>query len=269
MSRYYTVVDVIFAGFKPYDGMWEDTPNRKWVSLADRSLKGMVEVTIDAIRDQNTPKNILVMFFQRFIGGVPISVIRGYLDEIMQEARAQRWNKVSFSTCWFTPTHQKVWQQVADFNSLVHGGNELMGRSRVNIHRSLMVPISELSYRLRSRWSMWAEPQLGLALGFHLSHEGMRKVVDTVHEVLDTAFKMKRKRSSSESEIVFPPPLHKTPGWNKNRFMLRLMEDKGLIKLERKAGERRERRMLMSNQQMTGYQKWHIYQQHGELPRFQ
>ena len=268
-SKYYTVVDVVPSGFKPYDGTWEDTANRKWVSLADRSLKGMVEVAIDCIRDQNTPKNILVLFFQRFVGGVPLNIIRGYLDEILQEARAQRWNKVSFSTCWFTPTHQKVWQQVADFNALVHGGNELMGRARVNIHRAVMTRVSEDSYQLRSRWSMWAEPQMGLALGFHLSHEGMVKVVDMVHEVLDTSFKMKRKRSSSESEAVFPPPLHKTPGWNKNRFMLRLLEDKGLIRIERKAGERRERRSLMSNQQMTGYQDWHVYKTHGELPRFQ
>ena len=269
MAKFYHICDVVLASFRPYEGLWTDGERRKWISLADRTLKSMVEVALDMIRDQNTPKNILIMFFQKSIGGVPIRVVRGYMDEILAEARSQRWNKVSFSTCWFVPTHQKIWDQVGEFNALAHNANELMGRARVNIHRSLMSRVSEDSYKLRNRLAMWAEPQMGLSLGYHLSYEGVKNVVGQVLNVLDTGFKMKRKRSSSEPEAHTPPSLDKTPGWKNNSFMMRILEDKGLLRVVRQPGQRRPRRQLMSYQKMPGSENWQVFLKHGELPRYQ
>ncbi|MCP3667597.1 MAG: hypothetical protein GY696_34745, partial [Gammaproteobacteria bacterium] len=94
-------------------------------------------------------------------------------------------------------------------------------------------------------------------------------MVRQVVNVLDTGFKMKRKCSSSEPEAHSPPSLDKTPGWKNNSFMMRILEDKGLLRVVRKPGQRRPRRQLMSYQKMPGSENWHVFLKHGQLPRYQ
>ena len=268
MAKHFKIVDLIYASFRPADELWQDTEDRRWLSMAGMRLKDQVEHTIDAIRDQSVPKNILILFFQQWIGGTPLNIIRGYMNEILDEARAQKWNRICFSTCWYTPSHEKVWHSVTDYNTMAQRTNELMGRSRVNIHRAVMSRISEFSYKLRSRLAMWAEPQMGLALGYHLSHEGMKSVLKMVHEVMDTAFSMKKRKRSERSyrdEPDCPPPLSQTPGWNKNKFMRQLLADRGLVPDVRKRGEKR---LKMSTQKIPGADSWHVFVTHGPLNRF-
>ena len=264
LSKYYTVV---LAGFKPYDELWSNSESRIWVSMADKDIKQMVEVAIDQIRDSTTPKNILIIFFQKVIGGLPLETIKSYMDEIVEEAQGQRWNKVAFSTAWFVPSHQKVWGTVGIFNRMAHRANEKLKVNRVNLHRALMTPVSPGSYYLRLKGAMWGDYQLGLALGSHLSFEGVAKLVQQVVMVLDTAFNInKKKESSGETDKVVPPKLDVTPGWNKNVFMRQIMADRGFIPREKR--KRGERRLKMSNQNMPGFEGWHVYKTHGPLSRF-
>ena len=265
-SKFYKVVDIVLSPFKPYDDLWQDFENRRWVSLANRSLDEMVDLTIQSIKERSTPKNILVLFFQKYIGGISVEVLKGHVWRIVREAREQRWNKVCFSTCWFVPSHEKVWGDVKEFNSVVHEANVSMGVSKVSLHRSIMSPVSPGSYKLRNRCAMWLEFQLGLALGMHLSHEGVAAVVKAVVRVLNMAFKMGDKlESKHDKDKGIPPSLSITPGWNKNVFMRQMMADRGLIPSERRRGERR---MQMSSQSMRGSEEWWVFKTHGPLERF-
>ena len=267
LSKYYDVIDIVYAGFRPNDELWHDTKYRKWVSMPDKSLKTMVEIVLDSIRDTTTPKNIVVMFFQRFVGGTDIELMRSYVQEIVQETQSQKWNKCSIATCWFTPSHQPVWGTVAIFNKIAHKANEDMGISRMNLHKCLMklVDPDGPDYTLRNNGSMWSEFQLGLALGSILSFEGMRKVVNSVHKTLDSAFKFcETEAGSHPAKENQPPTLDVTPGWNRNRFMRQILEDRGLIPSEREQGARR---MMMSDQKPSGWENWHVFKD-GPLRRF-
>ena len=263
-SNHFRVHDYVLASYKPYDGLWEDSETRKWISMANKSLREMVDVTLTAIRDTTVPKNILVIFFQKYVGGISLSVLRGYVREIVDEARGQNWNKILFSTCWFTPAHQQVWGVVGEFNRYVHRANEAMGMNRVNLHKCLMSQVDG-RYDLRTRCAMWLEFQLGLHLGQHLSYEGVASVVKSVIIVLNTAYVIPKKvMRSRETRKVVPPALAVTPGYNKNVFMRQLLADRGLIPQERRSG----RRLIMSTQRMPGWKNWNVFQQHGPLRRY-
>ena len=267
MAKYFQVVDLVLAPFRPMEGMWEDTESRKWVSMADKDLKTMVEYTIECIKDRTTPKNILVMFFQKFLGGTSQSKIQRYMDQIVDEAKGQRWTKVCFSTAWFTPTHEKIWADIGDYNMQAHLANESLKVSRVNLHKALMSPVTPGSYKLRNRFAMWLEAQLGLSLGLHLSYEGMVAVIRQVKRALDKAFSMgDRKESTREADSESPPSLSVTPGWCRNKFMRQTMARKGLIPDERRRGERS---LTYSSQRMRGSENWFLYKEHGSLNRFQ
>ena len=96
------VIEVVFSNFKVYDDLWTETRTRKWISLSDRSLRTMVELIIDAVRDNHAPKNIIIQCFQKFIGGCNIELMKNYMDKIVEEVNAQKYNKVIFTTCYFT-----------------------------------------------------------------------------------------------------------------------------------------------------------------------
>ena len=51
--------------------------------------------------------------------------------------------------------------------------------------------------------------------------------------------------------------------------MMRILEDKGLLRVVRQPGQRRPRRQLMSYQKMPGSENWQVFLKHGELPRYQ
>ncbi len=269
MARHFDIVDVIYASVRPFEELWQDSPTRIWVSMADKSLPEMVSVVIDAIRDQSTPKNILVMVFQKVIGATTIDVMRNHIDAIVTEVNSQRWNKCAISTCFFVPSHEPIWDRVGQFNRLAHKANEDMGVSRVNIHRALMSQVSDTDFTLRIRAAMFSEFQLGLSLGTHLSFEGMASLVRMVKTVMRTAFKFRNERNTKprETRVVVPPSLAVTAGYNKNKFMRQLMADRGIIRPDRRRPG--ERRLMMSDQKLSGWQKWQVFRRHGPMHRYQ
>ncbi len=265
-----TVIDYVYAAFRPYDELWVDTETRFWISMADLNLREMVDATLAAIHDQNTPKNLLLTYFQKYIGGCDINIIKDYMREIVEAAKGQRWNKVCFGTCYFPPQHEVIWGIIAMFNREAHRCNEELGRPRVNIHRAMMSQVSENDKTLRTRPSMWVEFQLGLHLGLHPSYEGCRNMVNLINKVLDTAFKYQRcsndSRQSVETRVVIPPTLAVTPGYPRNTFMKQLLVDRGTMQAD--ANMRGQRRLHMSEQKLPGWRSWHVYRKNGPLRRF-
>ena len=267
-SKFYQVVDVVYSCWRPYDELWVDSDTRRWVSMADKTLDEMVDAVLAAINDQGTPKNILILFFQRYVGGVPVETMRKHIRRIIEATKDQKWNRVCLSTCWFVPSHQKIWGTVGMFNRMVHRANEEMGVSRVNIHRYVMSQVSDQDDTLRSRAAMWIEFQLGLHLGSHLSYEGVRNIINAVETVLDTAYKFqKHKRAKSrDTRQVVPQSLATTPGWNKNRFQRQLLFDRGLLTVnDRKPGAKK---LKMSDQTLEGHENWYVFRKFGKLDRY-
>ena len=269
-SKFVDIVDVVFSATKPFDDQWKDKPTRLWISLADLNLAEMVEVTISAIRDQSVPKNILVLFFQKYIGGCDIELMRKYLNQIKDEALAQKWNKVIISTCYFVPSHEQIWGIVGLFNLEAHRINEELGMPRMNLHRAIMTQMSELDKTLRIRASAFIEYQLGLSLGTNLSYEGYCSIVNLVNTVFDTAFKFQKrqgKNKSRQTRKVVPPSLAITPGYVNNVFMRQILVDKRIMR--RDPHKPITKRMHWSDQKLPGHQNWQVFREQGPMKRFQ
>ena len=269
MARHFEIIDFVYASYRPFEDLWQDRPTRIWVSMADKTLPEMMAIVIKAIRDQTTPKNILLMFFQKVIGATSVEIMRSYIEQIVTEVKAQNWNKCCISTCYFVPSHEPIWDRVGQFNRMAHKANEDMGVSKVNIHKALMSQVSDSDLTLRLRAPMFIEFQLGVHLGTHLSHEGVANVVRMVKTVLRTAFKYRTVRNINprETRVVVPPSLAYTAGYNKNRFMRQLMADRGIIRPDRLSPG--QRRLMMSDQRLSGWQNWYVFKQHGPLRRYQ
>ena len=263
------LVEIVFSSFKPYDDQWVNTDTRKWISLADRSLRAMVEICIDAIRDNKTPKNIIIQCMQKFIGGCNFELVRGYMNEIVEEANAQKYNKVIFATCHFVPSHETVWGIVSLFNIEAHRSNERMGMARFNLHRYVMSQISDTDKSLRIRPAMYAEHQLGLALGNHLSYEAITNIIGGMKTVFQKSFNNYNwgdNTISADTRVVKPPSLAHCPGYVDNTFMRQLMVQKHIMRPDRSS--KRQRRLCMSDQRSPGWRHYHLYKQHGPLRRF-
>ena len=263
-------VDVVFASFKMYEELWdEERIGKRWISLADKSAKEMTEIIIDAIRDQETSKNLVIMSYQKFVGGSNMETLKGYLNEIKEEVEAQRANKLSFSTAYFVPNHATVWNQVAEFNRFVHTLNDQMGVTRVNIHRAIMAQLSDTNKSLRIKASMWSENQLGVYLGMTPSYEACRNIAKTLITVFDKAFcdlNSVNSPRSKEPRLMVPLCLSVTPGFSDNQFMRQIMMDKLIIKSKKKPAK--DARLKCSEQRTPGWQDWKIYQIHGPMRRF-
>ncbi len=269
-SKFVDIVDIVLAATRPFDDQWKDKPTRIWVSLADKNLLEMVEATIAQIRDQTVPKNILVCFFQKFIGGCDIELMRKYLNQIRDETLKQKWNKVIVSTCYFVPSHEQIWGIVGLFNLEAHRINADLGMPRMNLHRAIMTQMSELDKTLRVRALAFIEYQLGLSLGTHLSYEGYASIVNLVNTVFDTAFKFQKKqgkKKSRQTRKVVPPSLAITPGYVHNVFMRQILTDKRIIR--RDPRNPITKRMHWSDQKLPGHQNWQVFREQGPMRRFQ
>ena len=263
-------LDIVFSSFKMFEELWdEERIGKRWVSLADRSLKEMTECIIDAVRDQTTRKCIVVSCYQKFVGGTSLDVIKSYLNEIKEEVEAQRANKLAFSTAWFVPSHATVWKSVAEFNQYVHKLNDDMSRTRVNLHRAIMCQLSDTDRSLRIRASMWLEMQLGLYIGRTLSYEACKNIAKTLMIVFDKAFcdqNLVNNPRSREPRVIIPLCLSVTPGFADNAFMRQILIDKMIIKTKKKTAP--EARLMCSDQRAPGWRDWQIYRHHGEMRRF-
>ena len=258
------IVNVIFSSFKPLDGLLdEERTGIKWISQADRDLKTMVEEIIDSVRDQSCPKHIIVSSLQKFVGGSNINTIKAYVREIVEEVKAQRYNKLVFSTAWFIPNHERIWNVTSVFNKEVQMANESMGLARVNGHKAVMVPIGPFNKRRRIRGSQYLEWQMGLGLGNTLSYEGQKCIIRYFQTVLDCTFSARGEKIPSEpAKLSAPPSLGVTTGYDDDLFMKQLLAAKMIIP-SRPADE-----VIMpySNKQV-GNMDWKIYQIQGEMRR--
>ncbi len=263
-------VDLVFSHFKMFEELWDEPRiGKKWISLANKSAKEMTEIIVSAIRDQDTSKNLVIMAYQKFVGGTNLDVLKGYLNEIKVEVEAQRANRLSFSTAYFVPNHATVWNQVAEFNKYVHELNDSMGVTRVNLHRSVMAQLSDTNKSLRIKASMWCENQLGLYIGSTPSYEACRNIARTLITVFDRAFcehNIRNNPRSKEPRLMVPLCLSVTPGFCDVPFMRQIMQDKLIIKSKKKPSN--EVRMKCAEQRTPGWQNWKIYQHHGPMRRF-
>ena len=112
---------------------------------------------------------------------------------------------------------------------------------------------------------------MGLALGNHLSYEGVAAVVRQVERAFEMSFRCGEKKKAriekgEDEKPDLPPSLQHTPGWGKNKFMRQMMAARGIIRDERQRGERR---LQMSTQKMTGSDEWWVFRTHGPLLRYQ
>ncbi len=259
-------VNVIFSSFKPLDGLLDqERTGIKWISLADRDLKSMVENIIDSVRDQSCPKHILVSSFQKYVGGSAITTMKSYIREIVEEVKAQSFNKLVFSTAWFTPNHERILDVISLFNKEVQLANESMGMARVNGHKALMVPIAKNNKRRRVRSRNWLEWQLGLGLGKTLSYEGQQCLIRYFLTVMDTTFSaFCELPQSNAAECKQPPSLADTPGYFDDIYMLQVLAARMIIP-PRPEGEAE---LLFSNKFRPGRNSWKVHTEHGALRRF-
>ncbi len=117
---------------------------------------------------------------------------------------------------------------------------------------------------------MWAERQLGLALGNYLSYEAIKKIVNTLKTVFHKSFNTYNwgdNPVSQETRKVKPPSLAHTPGYVDNSFMRIVMIEKGILRPNSCEAKRRGRRPIISEQRLAGWKYLHIFR-NGPLRRF-
>ena len=258
--------DVVFSDFRISEELCdEERVGIKWLSLADCSLDQMIIKIKLAIRDQTVKKNILVLCLQKYVGSVPAERMREILDDLKQEVKKQRTNKLIFGTAHFLPSHERVWGVVSLFNQDVQRANDSMGMPRANVHKCVMAEIPG-SKAKRIRPSNWVQYQLGNGLGSHLSYEGCRHLIRFVMNVFDASFcDVNGMVESSPPKIDLPPSLNETPGYKNNLFFTQVMAERGIIDRPLPRGEKRLRH---TDKKLPGSDKWHIYNNYGKLERY-
>ncbi len=258
---------IIFGSFKLSDGVLNEARSGiTYISLADRDMKSMTETIIDAVRDQSVPKNILVTAYQKFVGGARWSVLKSFIWEIVEEVKAQKFNRLAFSTCYFVPSHEKVWHSVAVFNREAQTANESLGIARVNGHKAVMMFVSPKSKERMVNPDQWLEHQLGLHIGNHLSFEGQKNLIRFFRPVFDKTFSYNHLPARYPPEIMKPQSLAKTPGFHDIPFMRQILRAKMIIVEPTPEGERPLR--CASSYDMPGWRDWRVFKDNGKLERF-
>ena len=259
--------NVVFSSFSLLEGVLDqERTGITWISLADRDLNSMVKIITDAVKDVQVPKHIIVTSLQKFVGGVSIDKLKRAILDISKAAYDQDINKLVFSTAFFVPAHEKVWDAVALFNREVQLANEQLDMPRVNGHKAVMMPNSELDMTRRIRFTQWLERQLGTNVGSHLSYEGQVNHVRMLMTVFDRAFTTYNNRPvSREARLQQPMSLAVTPGYCDDLFMKQCLARKLIITRPIPEGERI---LECSNQRPEGWQDWEVYKKHGSLWRY-
>lgn len=269
MSSKFTspVKDVVFGSFNIEKRLWpEDRLKITWISLATYDVDDMTKIIIKAIQDQRHPKNILVQCFQRHLGEVDVQKIIGLMNKIADEAAKQKQNRVAFATSWFTPNKADVWGCFSIFNKECHLLNEELGVARVNLHKCLMIQVSDTDLSLMIKGPMFTGFQLGINLGDFLSTEGIERVKTCLIRVFDHSFQRDPNRPRSRNyNTKLPPSLAYTPGYQEDRFMMQLLAEKKIIQARPRSTASSHSRLRCSDDRLPGWRNWDIFVQHGPL----
>ena len=259
--------NVVFSSFNLLEGVLDqERTGITWISLADRDLKAMTKIIVDAVKDTKVPKHIIITAMQKFVGGTPIKKLKESIKEISDAVRSQGMNKVVFSTANFVPAHERVWGAVALFNKEVQVANEALNMPRVNGHKAVMMPNSSLDMTRRVRLSQWLEPQLGTNVGNHLSYEGQENHVKFLMTVFDRAFSPYNHRPASRvPREQQPMSLAVTPGYCDDSFFRQVLTRKLIIT---KPLSPNEKILQCSNQRQPGWEDWEVFKKHGSLWRY-
>lgn len=259
--------NVVFSSFNLLDGVLDQARTGiTWISLADRDLKAMTKTIVDAVKDTTVPKHIIVTAMQKFVGGTPINKLKEAIKEISDAVRGQEMNKLAFSTAHFVPAHEKVWGAVAAFNKEVQMENERLNMPRVNGHKAVMMPNSNVDMTRRVRLSQWLEPQLGTNIGNHLSFEGQENHVRFLMTVFDRAFSPYNHRPASrEPREQQPMTLAVTPGYCDDLFFKQVLRRKLIITSPQPSGEKI---LDCTNHRQPGWEEWEVFRKHGSLWRY-
>ncbi len=261
------VKDLVFGSFNIEKRLWpEDRLKITWISLATYDADAMTKIIIRSIQDQRHPKNILVQCFQRHLGEVDVQKIIKLMHKIADEAAKQKQNRVAFATSWFTPEKASNWGCFSIFNKECHLLNEDLGTARVNLHKCLMVQVSENDFSLMIKGPMFTGFQLGLNLGDFLSTEGIERVKTCLIRVFDHSFQRDPNRPRSRNyNTKLPPSLAYTPGYQDDRFMIQLLTEKKIIQGRSRSTANCHSRLRCSDERLPGWRNWDIFIQHGPL----
>lgn len=248
------------------DDLWDqDRLGIEWISLSNYDLETMTTVIIQAVKDQSSPKNILIMSYQKFFGIHDVQVIVKHLERILEAVKGQKQNTVAFGTGWFVPSQQDIWGQVAIFNEEVYRLSEIMDRPRANTHKYLMRQVSRHDDTRMVRPNNWVEKQLGLHIGTTLSWEGQQRLKQCIIKIFDFNFANNVYRPpSSPVETKIPPTLENTPGYLEDEFMTQVLLDKGFI-----SPRPRGRRLRCSESRCPIWRSFHIFRTHGPMWSFE
>ena len=266
--------NIIFAPFMMPPELWdEERLGVKWISLNNFDMRTMTDTIKGAIMDRTVPKNILVCSFQKFAGAIDIERIKEHLNELVDVAIKQKFNKLILGTAYFVPSHMAIWGAVSLLNMEIHRLCDKMCVPRGNLHKYLMRNVAPNSKVRMIRPSCFVEYQLGLSLGLMLSTEGLKKYKNCILQVFDFSFAENVWRPpSSPPKPDVPPTLEETPGFMQDKFFVQIMEDKRLIEVRTlQPGEEPPRRLKCSEVRAPNgvWRHWDIYKKHGPMWSFE
>ena len=253
------------ASFMMLEELWDaDRLKIEWVSLNNYDLSTMTEVIIKAINDQAQPKNLLISSYQKFVGNTDVQLLIKELKKIVDATNKQEQNTVAIATAWFVPAQMANWGATAIFNKEVYRLNDYLNIPRANLHKHLMRQVNDKDWQRMIRPSCWLEYQLGLSLGSTLSWEGLKRLKQCILNIFDYTFSRDPYRPpSGEVKHLLPPPLHETPGYLQDEYMMQILEDKGLYVPEEPT-ERGER-LRCTVKRAPGWRYWDVYKKHGPM----
>lgn len=200
----------------------------EWRTLHLPSIFDTTKEILRIIRDTIVPKKIIVSIYQRYAGGLAREVIEGELRTIFEENRKIGVHQLQVPTMYFVPEHCNVWPEIGELNVFIRRETLRDNMGPFNLHRFLMKPLGS-GYTLYCKGPMWEEYRTKVGLGRTLSSEGLAKIRKFTIEQFKTGFcSINRPASRQGVREVIPPPLHVTPGWRTDDYMLDILISRGL-----------------------------------------
>lgn len=215
----------------------------KWLAWPELNLNATTE-KIKEILKSNTPKNILVLAYQKFVGHVDVTTLEKHLNEISRLAM-ESIHQLAFGCFYYVPQFERVWSMYTQLNMHVRLLNLNMGLSPCNMHKSFLISYNK-GRVFYVRPNLFAEYIKESGVGETLSYAGYVRVKDSSLKYLYKAFEEEdRPVSQALAKDVEPPPLFLSPGYKSKPSMQKFIKESGLRQPSRSnmvgSGERVER----------------------------